>query len=101
MSFKSVTACISLAILGGSAFAGNIAITGHDDDLHQSPQALAQLSGMLTLARAGSALPVVTFDQGSQLTTALTALGVPWVNISTAAGVTAAVFNPATSDLLI
>ncbi len=88
------TACISLAILtGASAFAGSIAITGHDNDFHRSTQALAQLRGMIALARNGSVLPVVTFDQGTQLTTALTAIGVPWVNVSLPANVLPTVFD--------
>lgn len=96
MSVRSLftSACISLAILtGASAYAGSIAITGHDDDFHQSIQSLAQLRGMIALARNGSVLPVVTFDEGTQLTTALTAIGVPWVNISLPANVLPAVFN--------
>jgi hypothetical protein len=82
------------------AFAGNIALTGHDDDFHCNTLAAAdcqQLLQFVTFARAGSSnpsLPVLTFDQGSLLTTKLGIVGVSFVNISTPAAVTAALFDP-------
>ena len=66
------------------ARAGNIGLTGHDDDLHAffgSTQASAQLQALTQFARDGSVLPVLTFDSGVELTGALTALAIPWVNI--------------------
>lgn len=92
----STSVLISLMLWsGGSAVAGNIAITGHDDDFHGSAQGNAQLAAMVSLARNGSTLPVLTFDQASQLTGRLTALGIPFTNISTAGAVNAGLFNPA------
>lgn len=93
-----------LAALTFSAIAfgagGNIAITGHDDDLHGSVLAMAQLNAMITFARAGAptpSLPVLTFDHGSQLTGRLTTLGIPFTNIDPDVGVPAASnFNVAT-----
>ncbi len=77
------------------AKAGNIVLTGHDDDYHQSSDALAQISGTLRFVQNGSALPVLTFDAGSELTSALTRLGISYVNVdpSAAANVTDALFN--------
>lgn len=92
--FASLAAAGSLAITA-PAWAGNIFLTGHDNDFHQSPLANAQMTAALTLVRAGSTLPVLTFDTGSELTSQLTALGIPWVNVvPTAANVTDALFNP-------
>ena len=91
------SACISIALWsGGSAIAGNIAITGHDDDLHGSTQGIAQLVAMINFARNGSTLPVLTFDQGTQLTSKLTVAGIPFTNISTPGAVSAAIFDPTT-----
>ena len=80
------------------ARAGNIALTGHDDDFHAafgSSQASAQLNALVTFARDGSALPVLTFDSGTELTSALTALGISFVNVdpNNAVAVTDALFD--------
>lgn len=77
-----------IAFVGSvSACAGNIALTGHDDDFHQSVQAQAQALAMIQFARAGSALPVLTFDHGTELTTLLTTLGISFVNVDPDTGV--------------
>jgi hypothetical protein len=89
-------------IWAAPAGAGNIAITGHDDDFHctgtpATDAACNQLNGMVTFARAGSSnptLPVLTFDEGSQLTNALTGAGIAFTNINTIAGINAALFDP-------
>src|SRR2546426_463783 len=83
----------------GTASAGNIAITGHDDDFHAAIQGLGsdpsnQLKEMVRFARNGSALKILTFDQGTELTSSLTALGIAFDNISTAAGAAAVAFDP-------
>jgi len=70
--------------------AGNIALTGHDDDLHQSAAAKAQAMGMIALARNGSALKVLSFDHRTQTTSLLTALGIPFDNVDPDVGVPAA-----------
>src|SRR5437016_891197 len=84
---------------------GNIAITGHDDDFHAAgcataTAASAQISAMVAFARAGAptpSLPVLTFDTGTELTSCLTALGIPFTNVNPDAGVPAASnFNVAT-----
>src|SRR5260370_6102575 len=41
-----------------------------------------------------SSLPVMTFDQGTELTSDLTALGIPFTNISTSAGIVPSLFDP-------
>lgn len=95
--FKRLFTVAAIACgLSGGAQAGSIFLTGHDDDFHRSAGANAQVAAALVLVRAGSTLPVLTFDAGSQLTTQLTALGVPFFNVNpTAANVTDALFNPA------
>ena len=83
----------------GLARAGNIGLTGHDDDFHAtiagSSAASAQLHALTQFARDGSALPVLTFDSGTELTGALTALGISIHNVdpNNAAAVTDALFN--------
>ena len=84
----------------GLVSAGNIALTGHDDDFHASFEGAAsaagqQLNAMVTFARDGSALPVLTFDSGTELTSVLTALGISFVNVdpNNAAAVTDALFD--------
>lgn len=84
--------------VGHPVYAGNVVLTGHDDELHQSPAAQAQALGMITLARAGSTdptLPVLSFDNGSQLTGLLTTLAIPFVNVDPNSGVPgASLFDP-------
>ena len=70
------------ALLAAPASAGNIFLTGHDDDFHRSTQANAQMAAALAFVRNGSALPVLTFDAGSELTTQLTTLGIAFVNVN-------------------
>jgi len=95
------------AIMAGQASAGNIVLTGHDDDFHDRFDDISianpanmpgqQLKAMVAFARAGSANPglkVLTFDQGNELTTSLTALGIAFDNINPAAGA----INPAVFD---
>lgn len=81
--------------IGQVAYAGgNVVLTGHDDDFHQSPEANAQAAGMFNFARQGSSLPVLTFDHGSELTSLLTALGIPYTNVDPNVGVPdASLFN--------
>ena len=85
------------------AKAGNIVLTGHDDDYHRSSDALAQITSSLRFVENGSALPVLTFDAGSELTSALTRLGVSYVNVdpSSAANITDALFNVATYSAFV
>ena len=87
------------------AAGGNIVITGHDDDFHGSTGAMAQISAMVTFARAGAptpSKPVLSFDHGSELTGRLTTLGIPFTNIDPDAGIPAASnFNVATYSAIV
>jgi hypothetical protein len=96
------------AIMAGQANAGNITLTGHDDDYHfnfgagpgVAGDAGKQIAAMVAFARAGNAPankanPVLVFDQGTELTTALTALAIPFTNINPASGA----INPANFDV--
>lgn len=98
MKKTCIAAVLACGLTGGSLFAGTIVLTGHDDDFHQSANAMAQISAMVSLARSGSSLPVLTFDAGSELTSALTTLGIAFTNVdpNVAANVTDALFNNAT-----
>lgn len=98
---SSIAAAIAAAALAlaGNVQAGNIALTGHDDDLHFSAgnAAAAQLNAMVGFARSGAAdpsKPVLTFDSGTQLTNALTSLGISFTNVNPSTGVASSLFNP-------
>jgi len=94
---------IAVAVVVASAapaMAGNIFLTGHDNDYHMFFEGVGsppsnQLSAALSFVRNGSSLPVLTFDSGSELTTDLTALGIPFTNVdpNNAAAVTDSLFN--------
>jgi len=92
-------ATVAAALFATPTFAGNIALTGHDSDFHctfGSALACSQINTLVTFVRSGApntTLPVLTFDQGTELTGALTSVGIPWVNVSTVAGVGTASFD--------
>jgi len=97
LAISTLVAGMGLFIGPGAYAGGNVVLTGHDDDLHQSTAAKAQALGMLNFARQGSTLPVLTFDHGTELTTLMTALGIPFTNVDPNAGVPAAsLFNNST-----
>jgi hypothetical protein len=48
------------------ASAGNIVLTGHDNDFHESAAAHAAALGALNLVRNGSTLPVLIIDNGGE-----------------------------------
>lgn len=82
--------------MGFPLLAGNIALTGHDDDFHQSTGALGQISAFATFAANGSSLPFLVFDNGTELTTGLTAAGITnfvAVNPNNAGNVKDSLFN--------
>jgi hypothetical protein len=98
-----VGASACAAIMAGQATAGNIVLTGHDDDFHDRGDDISianpanmpgqQLLNMVKFARAGSTnplLPVLVFDQGNEMTTSLTGLGIAFTNINPASGPIAA-----------
>jgi hypothetical protein len=104
------------AFVNTPAFAGNIALTGHDDDFHGhfdgssctiADDACTQLAQLTAFVRAGSSNPglkVLVFDMnppggdgtgtGNELTSSLTGLGIAFDAIATPAGVTDALFDP-------
>jgi hypothetical protein len=109
-----VTLCAALIVCTANpAFASNIALTGHDDDLHEqfgaspgpSGPAGLQLAAILAFIRAGAptpSKPVLSFDHGTELTGALTALGIPFTNVDPDVGVPASsLFNVANFSAMI
>jgi hypothetical protein len=91
---------LAMATIALPARAGNIALTGHDDDFHclydgGGTPACLQLTALVNFAKNGSGLKVLTFDAGSQLTSDLTSLGIAFTNVNpdTAGAVTASLFN--------
>lgn len=95
----SLAAAISF-LAASQAFAGNIVLTGHDNDYHYyygdtsaggpGPALLAELA----FVRNGSSLPVLTFDDGSELTSTLTALGISYTNVNPSSSLSASLFDP-------
>lgn len=95
-----ITTCL---IVGSAAAQGNIVVTGHDDDFHWQSDGITaapgiQINAFMTYARRGSALPVLVFDHGTELTAALTALGIPFTKVDpdTASNITDSMFSRAT-----
>src|SRR5690348_10529118 len=91
------------AVVTPTAHAGNIALTGHDDDLHcdggfgdafhgAGVGPCTQLKSLATFVTAGSALPILVIDNGSELTSALTFDGFT-VHAVTVASVTSGMFD--------
>lgn len=81
--FLATASAVALSMgVFGSAYAGNIVLTGHDNDFHQSANARAATLGALNFVKNGSALPVLTFDAGGELTSLLTSLGVAFTNVN-------------------
>lgn len=79
-----------------TARGGNIVLTGHDDDYHLSVNALGQITSFAAFAANGSALPLLVFDAGRELTTGLTTAGITnYVNVnpSVAANITDSLFD--------
>jgi hypothetical protein len=84
--------------------AGNIVLTGHDADYHAtlggSTSAYAALQAEITFAQNGSTLPVLALDAGTELTSALTHLGIAYTNVLPTA-VTNASFNSSTYSAMV
>jgi hypothetical protein len=102
LQLKRVTLAMAAAGMvgvAGPALAGNIFLTGHDDDFHAteagSVAAKAAMSAAVAFVRDGSTLPVLTFDAGTELTSLLTSLGIPFTNVnpSSAASITDSLFD--------
>jgi len=89
---------LSASLFAAPVFAGNIVLTGHDNDFHEdfgSTASDAAFTAEINFVRNGSGLKVLTFDAGSELTTVLTTLGIAFTNINpnTAASVTDSLFD--------
>jgi hypothetical protein len=96
--FVAALLALALAVVTVPARAGNITLTGHDDDFHCAdgdPNACTALAALIAYAKGGSSLPVLTFDAGTELTTDLTSLGIAFTNVNpdTLGAVTASLFN--------
>jgi hypothetical protein len=85
----------ALAAVAPAHAGGNIFLTGHDTDFHFSGSVSAQtaMTGDLAFVRNGSALPVLTFDAGTELTSDLTTLGISFVNVNPSGPIADTVFN--------
>lgn len=80
----------------GTAHAGNVVLTGHDNDYHcfnGDTNACATLTPELNFVRNGSSLPVLAIDNGSELTGSLTNVGVAYTGVTLSA-VTGSMFDP-------
>jgi hypothetical protein len=109
---RATTAVLAGTLLSATPlFAGNIVLTGHDDDFHGffgSAAAGAQLNAMVVFARSGStnaALPVLAVDEngsgsGLELDSLLTTLGIAHTTKSPAA-LAATDFNAATYSAFV
>jgi hypothetical protein len=115
MNKALMTGVAAVALLGAEgAYAGSIVLTGHDNDFHSNNGANPGPGGAAGLALAaevnfvstGSAttkpvLPLLTFDQGTLLTSILTAEGYTFTNINTAAGIVPSLFDPTKFSAMI
>lgn len=92
---KFLLASVSAIALGLAtpSMAGNIVLTGHDNDFHQSPAAQAAMQGAISFIRNGSSLPLLTFDAGSELTSLLTTLGESFDNVDPSSPIDPTVFD--------
>ena len=87
----------TLAIgLSSPALAGDVILTGHDNDYHcdagDAGGACEVLKAEVNYVANGSALPVLAIDAGGELTSSLTADGINYVAVAPSA-VTGAMFN--------
>lgn len=94
-TFLAGVSAIALGFIS-PAMAGSIILTGHDNDFHcnagNEGNACTALGAELAFVRAGSTLPVLTIDDGSELVNSVSGLGIPFHNVSVGA-VTAGLFN--------
>ncbi len=86
------------SLFAAPAFAGNIVLTGHDNDFHEnagSSASDAAFMAEINFVKNGSGLKVLTFDAGVELTNVLTSLGIAFTNINpnSAASVTDSLFD--------
>jgi hypothetical protein len=85
-----------MGFVASPASAGDIVLTGHDNDYHCAAgnlgDACVALGVETNWVRDGSTLPVLSIDAGSELTYSLSTEGIPYVNVAPSA-VTAGMFN--------
>ena len=84
--------------MASPAMAGDIILTGHDNDFHcdfgDVTGACAALAAEVSFVKAGSSLPVLAIDAGSELTASLTAKGIAFTAVAPSA-VTGSMFDHA------
>ncbi len=86
--------CAAALGFAAPAMAGNIVLTGHDNDFHGSSGAVAATTAELNFVRNGSLLPVLVIDDGSEATNLITGiLGAGNVVSTAVGGVSAASFD--------
>lgn len=103
MKYTLLLGASALALGFGSwttpAEAGNIILTGHDNDYHCSAgnygNACGAISAELSYVRDGSSLPVLVIDNGNELSNSVSGLGIAFT-AKTVNAVTAGMFNHAT-----
>ena len=91
------------AAVSPAAHAGNIILTGHDNDLHcyyGHTSTCSTLTAEAHYVMNGSTLPVLAIDNGSELTASLAAAGISYTAV-TVGGVTAGMFNHSTYSAFI
>ena len=105
---KALMASVAAVALVGAnaAYAGNIVLTGHDNDFHQSANARLATTAEVNFVGSGSAatkptLPLLVFDQGSELSGFLTSLGYTFTQISSAAAIVPSLFDPTRFSAMI
>jgi len=95
---KTVLAMAAAGIglgMAATADAGRIVLTGHDNDFHISGGAVAATTAELTYVRAGSALPVLVIDAGSEASSLVDVVLGAGNRVTIApAAITAADFDP-------
>jgi hypothetical protein len=80
--------------LASPAMAGNIVLTGHDNDFHRGTQAVAATQSELQFVRAGSLLPVLVIDNGTEAVSLISGIiGAGNVVQRTVGAITAASFD--------
>jgi PEP-CTERM motif-containing protein len=84
--------------MASPAMAGNIILTGHDNDFHcaegDAGSACEAIAAEVSFVQAGSALPVLAIDAGTELSASLTAKGIAFTAVAPSA-VTGSMFDHA------
>ncbi len=99
LKIKKIVLAMAAAGIGlgvaATADAGRVVLTGHDNDFHRSGDAVAATTAELTYVRAGSSLPVLVIDDGSEARLLVEGIiGAANVVTKTVGAVTGADFDP-------